>query len=284
VASAAADIFRQAARANFEDARRRGSTVHIPSGRHLIVSGDLHGNRPALTKLITYADLAINAENVLLLQEIIHGPEDPRTGYDRSCELMLRSARLKLAHGDGVVILLGNHDLAQVTGNEITKEGRGACKTFDEGVLHCFGDDGAEVLEAINEFCLSMPLAARTDGGVFLSHSLPSPDRMELAGVEILDRAYRDEDLRRGTPVYEWTWGRDQTDEQTDALAETLGVEFFVLGHRHVESGFEIITRRAVTLASDHDHGKVIEFDSDVTLTAETVLECVRPIAALAAG
>ena len=283
MASAVAEIFREAARLNLQDPHRRGNTVAIEAGCHILVVGDLHGNRNALNKLIAHAALDASPSRLLVLQEIIHGPVDPRTGHDRSVEVMLRAARLKIAHPQGVLFLMGNHDLAQATGNEITKEGRGECKSFREGIRHGFGDDGDEIIQAVEEFCLSMPLAARTPGGVFLSHSLPCPDRMHLAGVEILDRPHRSEDLRRGGPVYEWTWGRDQTDEQTDALAGQLGVQFFVLGHRHVESGFEIITRRAVTLASDHDHGKIVEFESDEALTAESVVKRVKAVAAISA-
>ena len=282
MAHAVADIFRQAAELNESDPTRKGSTVHLGDQLEIIATGDMHGEAQALAKIIAYADLPGHPGRRLILQEIIHGPIEPQSGCDRSVELLLRTAKLKIAQGDKVIFLMGNHDLAQATGNEITKAGLGVCKAFCEGVEFCFGECAAEVLEAVKEFCLSLPLAVRCANGVLITHSLPSPERMDLAGVEILERAYKGEDLSRGGAVYEWVWGRDQTDQQTDALAEQLGVEFFVLGHRRIETAYEMLTSRAATVASDHRHGCVLHFSTDSSLTAETLPAYIKPIASLA--
>lgn len=278
-----ADILHRAAELNAHDARRKGNLVELESPCQVIVAGDIHGNRGALAKIIAHAAVEKAEHRVLVLQELIHGPPDPRTRQDRSIELLARAARLKLACPQRVLFILGNHDLSQAVGGEITKEGRGVCKTFAAGVAHAYAEAGAEVLQAANEFLLSLPLAIRAPNRVLISHSLPSPGRMEQAGVEILTRPARSEDLRRGGAVYEWTWGRGQTSEQIDALAARLDVDFFILGHRHTAAGWELIAPRAMTLASDHDHGCVIEFSSDATLTAETVGGFVRPVASLGA-
>jgi len=281
VASAAADIFRRAAALNVHDTRRNGNVVALEGGLDVIVTGDIHGNRAALSKVIAAAGIGETSGRRLILQEIIHGPPDKRTGLDRSVEVLLRAARLKIAHPEQVIFIMGNHDLAEATGNEITKNGVGACKSFAEGVSLCFGDEAREVLEAVRELCLSMPLAVRCANDVLITHSLPSPRRMESVGVDILRRANEQADLRRGGAVYEWTWGRGQTDEQTDELAAELGVEFFILGHRYVEAGFETVTRRAIAVASDHDRGCVVRFSTDVPLTAETAARAVTPIVSL---
>ncbi len=278
---AAAEIIHQAAQLNRTDPARRGSTIHLEGELEIIVVGDIHGNRSSLWKVLSTADLEHNPQRRLILQEIIHGPPDPRTGCDRSVEVLLRAAREKVQHPQQVIFILGNHDVAQVTGNEVFKDGCGACKSFCEGVNYCFKDDAPEVLEAINEFCLSLPLVVRCPNKVLISHTLPSPDRMEIAGVDILDREYTDEDLRRGGAVYEWTWGRDPSEEQIEALGRELGVEFFVLAHRAVPQGYEILTPRAVTLGSDDNRGCVLRFNTDTVLTGENILEHITPIIAL---
>ncbi len=279
---AAADIFRQAAELNREDSRREGNTVRLGGDCQITVAGDIHGHRPNLARIISYANLTNDARRYLVLQEIIHAPVDPASGQDRSIEPLLRAVRLKCAHPEQVLFLLGNHDVAQITGNEIMKGGQSYCKTFIEGVKYAFGDeDSHEILSAVNEFLLSMPLAVRCDNGVLIAHSAPSPKRMEAAGTDILRRAYRDEDLARGGAAYEWTWGRGHTPEQLDALAAELGMDFFVLGHQHVSSGLEVISPRAVTLASDHPHGKILHFSTDAPLTAEAAVEKAKPIVAL---
>lgn len=279
--SAIADIFRQAAELNLVDDRRKGNVLHVDIGCPLVVTGDIHGYRPGLTGAIRRAALDADGRRLLVLQEIIHGPPQAPSGHDRSIEPLLRAARMFIAHPRQVLFLMGNHDLAQLTGNEISKDGRGACKAFQAGLDHCMGQDAPEVLQAVREFLQSLPLAAKCPGGVFIAHSLPSPKRMQAAGTDILHRPYRPEDLRRAGAAYEWTWGRGHTAEQLDALAATLGVEFFLLGHQHVAEGFRVVSPRCATLASDHAHGCAMEFGSDDRLTAESAAACVRPIAAM---
>ncbi|MFB3892208.1 MAG: metallophosphoesterase [Phycisphaerae bacterium] len=280
MSTAAADIFRQAAAANKADPRRDGNVVNLPAGP-AIICGDMHGYRAALNKVIGRASAA-GQPRQLVLQEIIHGPPDERTGQDRSVELLLRAARLKISHSEQVAFLMGNHDLAQATGNEITKDGRGVCKVFTAGVEAAYGQDAADVMDAIREFLLSMPLAVRCPNGVFISHSLPSPARMGAAGVDILKRPYEERDLRRGGAVYEWTWGRGQTAEQLEQLAATLGVEYFILGHRHVEAGCEVISPRGVTISTEHEHGYVIELDAGLPFGADDLASGLKPIMVLA--
>jgi hypothetical protein len=276
-----ADIFRQAARANLDDPRRRGSTLWIEGDHRVVIAGDIHGHRANLAKTLSFADLDATSPSVLVLQEIIHGPPDPRTGQDRSFDMVLRAARLKNSYPRQLVLLLGNHDVAQVSGNEITKEGRGVCREFAKALSADYGEDGGEILEAVCEFCLSMPLAVRFSNGVLATHSLPSPRRTELAGVEIFDRPITPDDLRRGQPVYEWTWGRKQTPEQVEQLAEKLGVSMFVLGHQYLPEGYDFIGERAVILASDHERGHLLEFYTNAPLTADQAREGLRRITSL---
>ncbi len=273
-----ADIFRQTAELIANDPHRRGNLVQLGAPGRVVISGDIHGNRQNLTRIFSHASSGGEERSILILQEIIHGPPDPRNGHDRSVELMLRAARAKIANPDKVYFLMGNHDLVQITGGDITKDGRGVCKSFVEGVNFCFGDAGGDVLEAVLEFCRSLPMAVRFDNGLQATHSLPSPDRTELGGVDVLNRPYQDGDFIRGGAAYEWTWGRDQTPEQLDDLAEKLDVEFFVLGHRHLESGATILPDRAIAINSDGPNGCVFEFSTDQTITGENAQQCIKPI------
>ena len=277
-----ADIFIQAAEEMANDPRRTGSLVILPEKTEVILAGDLHGSRRNLAKILDYADLEHHPDRVLILQEIIHGEDDPVTGHDRSIEPLMRAVRDMRKHPGQVVFLLGNHDIAQLTGNEITKSGRGSCKAFNQGLEYEFEDRADEISQALEKFLYAMPLAAKC-GPVLMSHSLPHPSRMELAGTDILNREYSFEDLRRGGPVYEWTWGRDQTPGQLDELADQLGVEYFILGHRHVEQGYEPIGQLAVTVASDHSHGVIVQFTGQHPPNGQTIEKHIRRINALGA-
>ena len=280
-----ADIFRQAARLNAEDPRRAGNVLAIEGGKEVIATGDLHGHRQNLMKIAAFADLPGRPDRRLVLQEIIHGDPDARTGGDRSVDVLLRAARLKLAHPEQVIFLLGNHDVAQATGNEITKGGRGVCEAFAAGVRSSVEPDAAgEVLAAINEFLLSIPIAATTPGGVMMIHTLPTPQRMGLAGKDVPAGPYTPQGLARGGCVYEWTWGRNQTPEQIDELAGRLGVSYFVLAHKRIETRFEVVSPRAIIITAEHERGAVLRFSSDEPLDERTVLERLQPIAALGRG
>jgi len=277
-----ADIFRQAAALNIQDRRRKGNVLDLEAGCRVIVAGDVHGNRTNLKKIIDYAALGANPRRRLVLQEVIHGPVDEDSSLDCSVELLLRVARLRIANPTQTALVLGNHDIAQAVGNEIAKDGRGVCKDFSDGVAHAFGPQAAaEISPAINEFLLSAPLAVRCPNGVFIVHSLPSPDRMELAGLGILDRLTGTGDLRRGCGAYEWTWGRGHTPEQIDDLAQRLGVQYFILGHQHGPQGCQTIGPKATILTSDNERGCVMEFSTDEPVTGETADGCVLRIISL---
>jgi hypothetical protein len=282
-----AESFRKAADLNGRDPRRNGNVVGIAAGCEVIAAGDVHGHQANLDRIIACAELPNHEGRRLVLQEILHALPDSQghTGHDHSVEVLLQAVRLKIAHPEQVIFLLGNHDIAQRLGNEITKRGRGVCRQFVAGVRDAVGEAGAaEVLEAIEAFLLSMPIAARTPGGVLMCHTLPTPRRMGLAGESIPDGPYDDKALRRGGRVYEWTWGRKQTPEQVEHLAERLGVGFFILGHRHIDSAYEMIGEKAIILTAEHDRGCLLRFSSDAALTAEDLPRCLVPLASLAEG
>ncbi len=281
MASIVADIFRQAADLNSNDRRRKGNVVYLDDDAQLVIAGDIHGNRRGLAKIINFADLGESPNRHLVLQEIIHCTADPATGQDRSGELLLRAVRLKVSRPQQTLFVLGNHDIAQITGNEIIKDGQSFCKSFREGVEFSFSDDAEEVYEAIEEFFMSLPLAIRCANGVFISHSLPSPNRTEIAGLDILDRPFGLEDLKRGQPVYEWLWGRRQSEEQLEELAGKLSIDFFVLGHQHIDEGCRLLGPRGIVVVSDHGRGYVVRFDSTEHISGENIAEHLHRIAGL---
>lgn len=276
-----ADVFRQAAVLNADDDRRRGNVVYLEPGDEVIATGDIHGNRSALHRIRAHADLAPEAPTRLILQEIIHGPVDPRTGHDRSIEVLIRAVRLKVAHPRQVVFLLGNHDVAELTGREVTRAGRPSCKLFAQGLQFAFGDAAAEVADALGEFLFSLPLAVMCPNGTFICHSLPSPQRLTEQCFEVLQRPYAPDDLKRGGAVYEWTWGRQHTEELIDELAGRLDAAFFILGHVHSPEGYARVGRRAITLACDHEHGCVMRFSADRPLNDAATERAIIPVAAL---
>lgn len=276
-----ANTFAQAADLIGREDRRQGNCLNFSAGDQIICTGDIHGHRRNLAKVVGFADLGAHPDRRLILQELLHGGPTDTAGGDRSIELLLRGARLKITYPDRVFFLMGNHDLAQFTGNEITKAGVGQCAAFDAGLAHSFGADAAEVRRAAGEFLRSLPLAAKCENGLFISHSLPGPARTGMMDWDILDREYQPNDLRRGGSVYELLWGRGHTPEQLAELSDKLNVRYFLLGHEPVPNGFKILHDRAVIIASDDSHGAVAVFDAGAELSPEELPGLVRPIAAL---
>ena len=276
-----AESFLKAAELFAADARRQGNLLTFAPGEQIVYTGDIHGERANLNKIIAFAGLPARPQRRLVCQEIIHGGPPDAQGADRSVELLMRLARLKTACPDHVFILMGNHELAQFTGNEITKEGRGTCRDFNAGIEHAFGDWSHEVRSAAETLMASLPLAARCSNGMFMAHSLPSPGRMELMDWDVLGRPYRPDDLHRGGSVYELVWGRGHTPPQLQQIAARLGVRQFLLGHQHIATGFEIQHGCLLILASDHPHGAVAVFDAGTGVPDDHLPDLVRPIAAL---
>lgn len=279
--SAVANIFRQAAELNRHKPQRDGNLVRLAADRQLVVSGDIHGNRTNLAKIIEYAKLAQHGNRYLVLQEIIHGPPDPKSGHDRSCELLLRAARLKIAHPEQVIFLLGNHDIAQATGNEILKDGKSYCKSFSEGLAFAFADDADDASDAINDFLLSAPLAVLCPNKVLVTHSVPDNNKAGETSSEILTTPFEQDDLSRGGRIYEWTWGRAHCPEGLEKLGKALDVEFFVLSHQHVQAGCAMVGTRGLYISSEHEHGCIIHFPTDAPLTEQNAASCVKKIVAL---
>jgi len=276
-----AQTFLDAAGLLERDELRDGNCLNFTAEDEIVYVGDIHGHRQNLAKVIARSDLAGHPRRRLVLQEVIHGGPTDAEGADRSVEVLLRAARLKVTSPQRVFFLMGNHDLAQLTGNEITKDGRGVCQAFEAGLEHSFGPAAGQVRSAVYAMLEAMPLAGRCPNGMFLSHSLPSPARMGLIDWEILRRPYRPDDLRRGGSVYEWVWGRQHTPEQLAELAERLGATQFLLGHQPVETGWRIEHERLVLLASDHGHGAVMVFDAGQAVANDRLGDLIRPIAAL---
>ena len=274
-----ANIFRDVTELNRDDARRHGQTLTVGLDKEIMLVGDLHGRRMNLTKIIAYADLARHENRILVLQELIHGHVDEKTGIDRSIELLMRAGRLKREYPEQVILLLSNHDLAQATGREISKKGFDSCKEFVRGVREMFPDDTDEIIKAMNAMLLSQPMAIRCANGTFISHSLPSPNRMAAAGTDILTAdSFTDEDCVRGGAVYEWVWGRNHTPMQVEHLADALGVEFFLMGHTPTLNGWELTTAQSMIVMSDTQLGHVITFPTDEPLDSEKAVEALYPL------
>ncbi len=262
------DLLDRATDANLNADCRQGSADVIEPIGTLIATGDLHDNPVNLSKVIALANLgpaSAGALAHLTLHEVIHS-DRLVGGVDLSHRALLRVAVLKVAHPEFVHTILANHELAQIIGSGIVKDGVRVVEAFNGGVEYVFGDDTDAVLGAIDRFIRSMPVALvsgrGTEQGLLCSHSLPGPDVWSRFDFEVLDRVLTEDDyIPRQGSAHLITWGRRQKPEQLIELAERWGVGLFILGHDHAEDGIAFKEPNAIVLNSDHAKGVAMKID-----------------------
>ncbi len=276
-------VYRQAAQENRDDPLLTGCLLEFPDYGQVVMTGDLHGHRRNLERLKTYCDLERAGARHVILHELIHEDLGLTTGVDRSHEILLEAARWKCDFPEQVHFLMGNHELAQITGREISKAGRILTTDFAYGVERTYGEDGArQVLDAIIDFLRSLPLAGRTANRVFLSHSLPGPRDIAGFDASVLGRPLTREDLTEGGTAYVLVWGRRQNTAVLSQLSEMLGVDLFICGHQPQETGYQVVDGRLLIIASDHNHGVFVPVDLSKPLDMSALLRAMRPLAAIA--
>ncbi|MEN0020511.1 MAG: hypothetical protein AAF747_06490, partial [Planctomycetota bacterium] len=178
---------------------------------------------------------------------------------------LARVAAMKAAHPERVHTLLANHELAQVVGSGIVKNGVRCVDAFNAGVEYVFGSEASRVDEAIQAFIRSMPIALRCQGSrrdVLCSHSLPGPAQMQRFDATILDRDLTPEDFQPLTGSgHMMVWGRGYDAEQLEDLVERWGVSLFLVGHEHADDGIAVVPPCGVVLNSDHERGVYLPID-----------------------
>jgi len=282
-AEAMVGLLSSAADANHNAACRVGSADVIEPNGTLIATGDLHDNPVNMGRVVQMA--ALDSDDPahrahLTLHEVIHS-DRLVGGMDLSHRAMLRVAALKAAHPEHVHTILANHELAQIIGSGIVKDGVRVVEAFNAGVEYVFGEGTDDVLAAIDAFIRSMPVALisgrGTGKGLLCAHSLPGPDVWDRMDFEVLDRPLTEDDyIPRKGAAHLITWGRRQKPEQLIELAERWGVGLFILGHDHAEEGYAFKQPNAVVLNSDHAKGVVMKVDlaspPNLANAAETVV------------
>lgn len=261
-AAAVIDLLDRAAEACRRDAFRDRSVVRLPRRGWLLATGDLHDNPPHLQTILRVIGLDRAPDRHVILHELIHG-ENLINGMDFSHRMLLRVAELKCAYANQVHPLLANHELAQMTGQGVSKGAGDAVVMFQDAIDYTFGDEAEAVTEAMNRFLRAWPLALITESGVLCAHSVPSVHAMEKFDPAVLERDLTVDDYRPGTgSACLMVWGRNHTAAHLDRLAEVFGVRAFCLGHERAEIGYELLPGdRGIVLNSDHEHAAVLPLD-----------------------
>jgi len=256
-------MLRRAIRANLTDKCRSGCVIKLPAVGDVLVAGDMHGSMVNLRAIFQIADLEANPGRHLVLQELVHGgPKDPAGGC-RSVFCLLEGVRLKVSFPDRVHIILGNHELSESHGVSLIKGGERVSKTFDMGLRHAFGDRADDVKRFMHAFIDTMPIAVRTPHGVFISHSTPKSEDLDIFDVDVFDTTVPFQDDPYDSSVFALVWGRDFSWEATETFARMTAAETFVVGHTSCANGYRKVGARHLIIDSTDEKGCFLLFPLD---------------------
>ena len=275
------DLLDKAAAANSADRFRQGNLISLLADTQLIISGDIHGHRRNFERLTAFADLKNNPDRHIFLQEIIHGgPEDSQGGC-LSYQLLFDVVEYKLTFPDRVHIIMGNHDTAFISGQEVMKEGKEMNRSLRLALDHQFPRTSRDVELAIKRFLFSQPLALKTANRIWLSHSLPSDRYIDKFDSAVLDRQLEDGDILKPGSAYLLTWGRKHSRAAIDRMAELFDVDIFILGHQPQMQGYSRAGKNLIIIASDHNHGCLLFIDLAKSYTVDQLIDSVVPLASI---
>jgi len=283
-AQAVLDLLARAAAALGESPLRVGCAVRLPACGRLVATGDLHDNPYHLDKILRLAGLDASVDHHVTLHELVHG-ENLINGMDFSHRMILRAAELVTRYPQQIHPLLANHEMSQMTGRGVSKGAGDAVVLFNEAVEFTFGNEAAEVTDAINSFLRAWPLALVTKSGVLCAHSLPAEHVMKQFDATILDRELADADFEPRTgSAYLMVWGRRHGAAHLDHLADLFGVKAFCIGHEYAEAGSEPLGRRGIILNSDHERAAVLVLNLAEEPDPEQWVWAVRPLSSIEEG
>jgi len=275
------DLLNNGIEANNADRFRQGNLVSLPADGSLVVTGDIHGHRRNLEKIIAFADLANNPDRHIVLQEIIHGGPENSKGGCLSYELLFDVVRYKLSFPDRIHIIMGNHDAAFISNSKVMKNGKEMNRPMRSALDQQFQQNSTDVKRAIKQFLLSQPLAVKCKNRIWMSHSLPSDHFLDKFDPQILNRQLKNDDCKKPGSVYLLIWGRNHSQALLHKMAKLFDVDIFILGHQPQQTGWKQAGKNLIIIASDHNHGCLLPIDLSMSYTIEQLIDSIVPLASI---
>ncbi|NQT87082.1 metallophosphoesterase [bacterium] len=267
-------LMQDAARANLQDPCRRGNLIELPAEGDALLAGDLHGNSANFRRLVKMADLSGRPNRHLVLQELLHSMYQDTP--DHSHVLIEEAAVLKNLYPRQVHIILANHDQAELYGLDIMKRGRSVLRAFAEGLEEAYAFNKDVIREAYAKFLRTLPWAAATPHGIFMSHSMPNRQYVDLFSRELFTQGSPDDDTGKESPAYRLTWGRDLEASTARKFLDRVGADLLVTGHHPVRNGYVTPSPHHIILDCKDAHGACALIPLDRELALEDVVERIH--------
>jgi hypothetical protein len=261
---------------------RHGGTLVLDDADEVMVVGDLHGNLGIFRQILAEAALAEHPRRHLVLQELVHGQQFyPDEKGDKSHQLVDLVAALKCQYPLRVHIILGNHELSELTGRAIAKYGTTLNALFRQGIETAYGPHAEAIFQAYLEFFAAMPLAIRTPNRVFICHTIPNAVHLDQFDPDLLRaETWPPEAAARGGTVYALTWGRDTEPETADRFAALVDADWFITGHQPCEEGFRQANHRQLIIDGTPPYPAFCLFPTREPITMEMLIERTKVFAA----
>ncbi|NYT18056.1 MAG: serine/threonine protein phosphatase [Methanobacteriales archaeon] len=231
-----------------------GDLLTLPGpGRALVVT-DLHGNLEDFRKVMTLWGKCFNRKcHLILTGDFIHAMG---RANDHSIEII---EEVQYYHDkyDNFHPLLGNHEWATITKILIYKGGVNQNLNFEQLLMETFPDAWEEKLEEYINFFQTLPVAVRTENGVFISHSGPA----KVESIDDIINLTRDGYLDN-QPLYDLLWRRDPKKRDVNQFLEKVGCQAMVVGHTPVD-GYKL-KGNLLILSSSYGKGRKVYLELDL--------------------
>lgn len=208
-----------------------GKLVELPDHGRLIVVTDLHGNLDDYNHYLNLWDESDSDFHIVFTGDLIHGLDDSSDG---SVEI-LDDAMVKSKEFSNFHVLLGNHEWAHITNQNIYKNQKPLLIEFKNLISYKYGFIEPYLTNYI-KFFKTMPYFVKTANGLFISHSGPSD---KVKSIEGFNKIFKSD---YSSPIlYDFLWNRyyrvtDYIKSDVERFLDIVDSKVMVVGHCPVES------------------------------------------------
>ena len=192
-------------------------------------------------------------------------------------------ARLKVEYPDRVHLLMGNHEMSELTGQEILKGGVCLNILFRQALINKYGEEHADgIRTAMLKFFRSWPLAIRTENRIFICHSTPPAKHIRHYST----RWFRQdtESLwteRNRKMLYLLLWSREYDPKAAKQFAGRVDADVLLVGHKSCPKGWDVPNDTHIIIDCKDHRAHLISFDLTLPYTHEELsqrLERLHPV------
>lgn len=259
--------------------------IKLPKKGRLIVVTDIHGNKEDYDKYINIWDAENPFCHILFLGDLIHEVE---YGKDLSLDI-LKDIYNKYIHLSNFHVLLGNHELSQISNDDVCKYTINQTYEFNNHIQDRIknleiGDVTQKQAEKYyNHIIKQFDYFCMTSNGFFFSHAGISDLALHLLISQSVDLFNLDINNSNDYKfLEEMLWARpydDYTEITIDTFLERVNCKFMCVGHT-VYNGMHILGNQLIfdsSFCTDNKYYLDIDLSKDYKDIFE-VIKCLRDL------